>query len=53
MSKPTTKTVHLSPLLHDILRKKKYDTHKPIQTLVNEILEQYFEKEKNKELLKK
>jgi len=44
MSK-TTKSVHLSPLLHDILRKKKYDSNKPIQTIVNEILEQYFEKE--------
>ncbi len=46
MMSKNTKTVHLSPLLHDILRKKKYDLKKPIQTIVNDILEQYFEKEK-------
>ena len=45
MMSKTTKTVHISPLLHDILRKKKYDLNKPIQTIVNEILEQHFEKE--------
>lgn len=42
----TAKTVHLSPLLHDILRKESLDLKKPIQTLVNEILEEHFEKEK-------
>ncbi|GAI65924.1 unnamed protein product [marine sediment metagenome] len=47
MMSKSTKTVHISDLLHDILRKKKYDSKKPIQTIVNEILEKELSGENN------
>jgi len=44
-----TKTVHLSESLHDKLRKVKFDTNKPIQDIVNEMLINQFKEEDQKD----
>ena len=44
-----TKTVHVSESLHYLLRKAKFDTNKPIQDIVNEMLLNQFKEEDQKD----